>query len=240
MSLRHIFLHRGWVLAIGALLCDGITLAAQPLPAPILMSPALPVTGEAVVLVVEPTCFDVFAPPTVAGNTITLQVGPLIPAPCPVGHEYPLGPLAAGSYTVKEVDFSGDFLGQSVFQVNAPASQLNLLGGTFAVTASWLDAGGRPHSAGAVQMADSSGYCWFFDPGSIELSVKILDGGAINGHFWVFISSATTVGFTVTVSVGVGSCAQPGSPTPCPAKTYTATPGTNQNFFDLGTFASSS
>jgi hypothetical protein len=225
-----------WVL--GALVLGGGAVAAQT---PISISPALPTTGDTVVLVVAPTCLDLFEPPTIAGNTITLMVGPPIPAapqaPCPVSHVYPLGKLAAGSYTVRQVDFSGDFLAASVFQVSAPATQVDLLAGQFAVTAKWSPpGGGGPIAAAGVQVADASGYFWFFDPGSIELSVKILDGVAINGHFWVFIASSTNVGFQVTVTDVLGTCSLPGSPIACPAKTYSVPAGTNQNVIDLGTF----
>jgi hypothetical protein len=222
-----------------ALVLGGSALAAQPTP--ILISPVLPTTSDPVVLVVEPTCNDVFQPPTIVGKTITLQVGPLIPAgPCPVTFRYPLGTLAAGSYTVKEVDFFGALLSSSVFQVNAPTTQLNLLAGRFAVTANWFFGGGTPaiHTASAVQLADGSGYLWFVDPGSIELSVKIIDGSAINGHFWVFVASSTNLGFNLTVTDTVpAGCSQPGSPTPCTTRTYSSSPGSNQNFFDFGTFA---
>ena len=225
---------------LGALALGGGALAAQT---PIVISPALPTTADTAVLVVEPTCFDVFEAPVIAGNTVTLKVGPPIPAapaaPCPVSHEYPLGKLAAGSYTVRQVDFSGDFLASSVFQVSAPATQVDLLAGQFTVTATWSSpgGGGGQVAADGVQLADASGYFWFFDPGSVELSVKILDGVAINGHFWVFIASSTTVGFEVTVTEVLGDCSRPGSQTPCPARTYSAPAGTNQNFIDLGTFA---
>jgi hypothetical protein len=226
---------------LGALALGSGVLAAQQAGTAIVISPALPTTSDAVVMVVEPTCLDVFEPPKIAGNTITLTVGPPIPVPvglCPVPHEYPLGKLAAGSYTVRQVDFSGDFLASSVFQVSAPATEVDLLAGQFAVTAvRFAVPGGGPLSASAVQLADASGYFWFFDPGSIELSVKILDGTTINGHFWVFIASSTTEPSTVTVTQIVGDCALPGSQTPCPTRSYSTAAGTNQNFIDLGNFA---
>ena len=44
-----------------------------------------------------------------------------------------------------------------------------------------------------------SGLFYFFDPNNIEMLVKILDGCAINGHFWVFYAATTNVGFRVDV-----------------------------------------
>ncbi|HVR10556.1 MAG TPA: hypothetical protein VMW75_21100, partial [Thermoanaerobaculia bacterium] len=149
------------------------------------------------------------------------------------------GLLAAGSYTLREVDFDGNLLSTSVFQVGAPTTRVGLLAGRFAVSATWFLPGGTPvllHAA-AVQVADESGYFWFVNAGTIEVSVKILDGTAINGHYWVFIASSTTLPFNLTVADTFGGCSPaPGSPNPCPSKTYSSPQGTNQNFIDLGTF----
>ncbi len=220
--------------SLGALVCGCGVLAAQT---PILISPALPTTSDSVFLVVEPTFSDVYQAPTIAGNVITLQVGPLIPAPFPITQRFPLRTLAAGSYTVKEVDNSGNFLSASVFQVTLPATDLNLLAGRFVATTSWFLGGGTPalHQAPAVQVADESGYFWFFDAGTIEVSVKVLDGTAINGHYWVFIASSTNVPFNLTVTDTLdGHC---NAQSPCPAKTYSSSQGTNQNFIDLNAFS---
>jgi hypothetical protein len=223
---------------LAALLFGAGVLAAQT---PVLISPALPTTSNPVVLVVEPTCLDAFEAPTVAGTVITLKVGPPIPAgPCPVAHSYPLGQLGAGSYTVKQVDFSGSLLSTSVFEVIAPSTALNLLAGRFVASASWffthpLPVGTPPsQAADAVQVADQSGYFWFFDPGTIEVSIKVLDGTAINGHYWVFIASSTTVPYQLTVVDTLGGCL---GQTPCPTKIYSSTSGTNQNFIDLEAFS---
>jgi hypothetical protein len=47
---------------------------------------------------------------------------------------------------------------------------------------------------------DDSGSFWFFDPGNLELEVKILDGRAVNGHFWVFFGALSDVEYRVTVT----------------------------------------
>ena len=41
---------------------------------------------------------------------------------------------------------------------------------------------------------------WFFEPGSLDLFFKILDGRGINGHDWLFAGSLTDVGFTLHVT----------------------------------------
>jgi len=44
------------------------------------------------------------------------------------------------------------------------------------------------------------GLFWFFDGANPEILLKVLDGCAVNQHFWVFSSATTNVGFTVTVT----------------------------------------
>ena len=88
-------------------------------------------------------------------------------------------------------------------------------------------------------MSDGSGYFWFFEPTSTEVSLKILDGTAINGSYWVFVASSTTVPFDLTVTQVLPTCG-PTANVACALKVYTATAGTNQNFIDLNAFSSTS
>jgi spore coat protein A, manganese oxidase len=65
-------------------------------------------------------------------------------------------------------------------------------------------AGGWSGKAHAVPLAEkgvtNGGLFWFFSPTNPELLVKVLDGCAINGHYWVYASAATNVGLNVTVT----------------------------------------
>jgi spore coat protein A len=67
-----------------------------------------------------------------------------------------------------------------------------------------VQGGGRSGIAHAVSLADkgvtSGGLFWFFTAANPELLVKVLNGCAINGHYWVFLSAATNVGLDVTVT----------------------------------------
>ena len=54
-------------------------------------------------------------------------------------------------------------------------------------------------SAVSCTTADS-GLFWFFDPNNWEMMVKVLDGCALNGHYWVFAAATTTVEYTLTVT----------------------------------------
>ncbi len=44
------------------------------------------------------------------------------------------------------------------------------------------------------------GVFWFFDAANPEMLLKILDGCAINGHYWIFYAAGTNVGLTTTVT----------------------------------------
>lgn len=83
-----------------------------------------------------------------------------------------------------------------------------LHGGRFRVEVSWRDFEGHTGAGQVVPMtsasseaaADDSGLFWFFAPSNWEMLVKVLDGCALNGRFWVFASATTTVEYTLTVT----------------------------------------
>jgi hypothetical protein len=81
------------------------------------------------------------------------------------------------------------------------ATNLCLAPSRFSATVSWRDPStGALAASQAVQLSSAGGYFWFFDPDDVELSVKVLDGTAVNGHFWVFYASLTDVEFDLTVT----------------------------------------
>lgn len=77
--------------------------------------------------------------------------------------------------------------------------------GRFQVTATYhtSQAGGLSGDGHAVQLTPvgltHGGLFWFFSPDNPEVLVKVLNGCAVNDHFWVYISAGTNVGFDVTV-----------------------------------------
>ena len=86
----------------------------------------------------------------------------------------------------------------------APAADVvGLRSGRFAVRACWRDQhNGRQGVAEAAPLPglEDAGAFWFFGPDNVELVVKILDGGAINGHFWFFYGALTDVEYWITVT----------------------------------------
>jgi hypothetical protein len=78
---------------------------------------------------------------------------------------------------------------------------LCLNGGRFRVEVEWAVASQGASGRGrAVAVTGDTGYFWFFDEANVELMLKVLDGRAVNGKFWVFFGALSNVAYTVTVT----------------------------------------
>jgi CSLREA domain-containing protein len=78
-------------------------------------------------------------------------------------------------------------------------SVLCLQDGRFRVTASWASPDGSGGPATAAPLTDDTGNFWFFSPQNLELTVKVLDGCALNDRWWVFSSGLTDRGVNLEV-----------------------------------------
>lgn len=78
-------------------------------------------------------------------------------------------------------------------------TDLCLNNGRFRVSLAWK-AQGTQGAGQAVSLTSDTGYFWFFSPANIEVAIKVLDGRALNGHFWVFYGALTNVEYTITVT----------------------------------------
>jgi len=74
------------------------------------------------------------------------------------------------------------------------------LGGRFQATVTWEAPDGRHGTGTPVAVASNTTGYSFFSPDNVDLTVKVLDGTAINGKYWVFYGSLTNVQFTLTVT----------------------------------------
>ncbi|MCB1035087.1 MAG: S8 family serine peptidase, partial [Acidobacteria bacterium] len=77
---------------------------------------------------------------------------------------------------------------------------LCLGGGRFSLEIRWQDFGGNDGAGRAVGLTADTGYFSFFNPANVEVVVKLLDGRAANGHWWVFYASTSNVRFDLTVT----------------------------------------
>lgn len=134
-----------------------------------------------------------------------------VPTATPFEVRVTLGRLPVGSYTVQVFT-----LEQAIAEPPATAVPADRL--DFSVTSTarpFVDVGNRRFRAQSTWQepegprgtahatpgsSDDSGIFWFFDPTNWELMVKVLDGCAINDHYWVLGSASTHVGFDLTVT----------------------------------------
>ncbi|MEO8190754.1 MAG: hypothetical protein ABI682_10480 [Acidobacteriota bacterium] len=73
------------------------------------------------------------------------------------------------------------------------------LGERFRVSLNWQ----APTSSGigmGIPLTTDAGAFWFFSANNIEIVVKVVDGRAFNGKFWVFYGSLTNVAFTLSIT----------------------------------------
>jgi ELWxxDGT repeat protein len=82
----------------------------------------------------------------------------------------------------------------------AGAARLCLQQDRFAVTVAWRDFAGHQGGGTTVPITSDTGAFWFFSPANVELVVKVLDGRAVNGKFWVFFGALSSVEYTLTVT----------------------------------------
>jgi hypothetical protein len=229
-----------WILPL--LACPAAS-AAVP-PATIEVLPRFATTRDALVLVVRGNpelCWPVgvtWAAPRREGQRLILAAttppGPQPPFCNTIlePREFVLAPLPLGFYSA-EFRLDDQLRGAEAFEVKSPTDFLELQTRRFSLTTEWTDrATGQLQSAQAVQLTDESGYFWFFSPGNVELTVKVLDGRALNGAYWVFVASLTDVAYTLRVTDTTIVCILPG----CNEKTYSGPAGRNQNFIDVEAF----
>jgi hypothetical protein len=213
--------------------------ASQVRSAALAVTPLLPSTADPLSLTaeVDPGCPVTFGPPVVAPGRVTMpadldELGDCSHPASPRIAQLQAGPLAPGAY-VLELDVNGQSVATQGITVTAPATTLPLFGGRFAATLTWLASPSFGGAGVAVPLTDQSGYFWFFDDSDLEVTLKILDGRPVNGHFWLFAASMTNLPFTLKVQdLGSPRCGAGG--VGCPVRTYMARQGMNENFIDLG------
>lgn len=79
-------------------------------------------------------------------------------------------------------------------------TRLELLGGRFLAEVVWKDFQKRTGHGVAVPHRRNSGHFWFFHENDIDLTLKIVDGRSMNGHFWVFCGAVSNVAYTLKIT----------------------------------------
>ena len=209
----------------------------------VLFAPAEPTDSQTVFATIlvhgAGECAPWLYPPVVdsAKKTITLfGFAPDPPGACPRTSQEALGQLRPGEWTV-EVIVDEQVLATGTLTV--VASPPLVIFGTFGyfethyrVEVEWVDpfTGATRHAPG-LALSDRAAQFWFFDARNPEVTLKILDGTAINGHRWLFASSMTSVAFTLRATACVD-----GDPPYCASKEYHSPAGANLDVVDLEAF----
>jgi len=85
----------------------------------------------------------------------------------------------------------------------ATGASLLLNNSRFNVETTWQTGSGASGTGQPVPLTSDTGYFWFFAPSNAEMVVKVLDGCAVNGHFWVFAGGLTNVQTSLLVTDSV-------------------------------------
>jgi len=69
----------------------------------------------------------------------------------------------------------------------------------FQVEATWTLPDGSHGEAHGVKLTADTAYQWFFAPSNVETVIKVIDGCALNQHYWVFSGGLTNVAVELRV-----------------------------------------
>ena len=143
------------------------------------------------------------------------------------------GSINTGSYTLLATDLTAIQPTPSPVVTTTPvpsgcatlSTQL-CLDSHYSVSVHWDTTDGRSGDGTPVPLTANTGYFWFFDPTNVELTVKVLDGHAINGHEWVFYGALSNVHYIITVTDTVSGA----------VRTYENPQGTQASISDTSAF----
>jgi hypothetical protein len=150
----------------------------------------------------------------------------------PSGAAYSAGQIGTVGF-VGQLDFGTGNLTPIVNGMNNPRGMAfvdqkpaGFQGGRFTASVTWTTTDGRTGAGTPTPVADNTTGYWFFTPDNVDLTVKVLDGTSINGHFWVFGGSLSNVQMVLIVTD-----TQTGA-----TRTYTNPQGQLASFADTSAF----
>jgi len=93
-----------------------------------------------------------------------------------------------------------EILGAAGESCSSAPERLCLLQHRFAAEVQWTNYQGLSGAGAAHPLTSDSGLFWFFAPDNLELLVKMVDGCAFNGHYWVYAAATTDVEYHLRVT----------------------------------------
>ena len=70
----------------------------------------------------------------------------------------------------------------------------------FALSLRYSTADGQANLGTGTLLSSTSAYFWFFSPTNLETLVKVVNGCALNDHYWVFVAGLTDVNAELTIT----------------------------------------
>lgn len=233
------------------LLLAGLDLPAEaqaPTIEGVLVEPANPTVHDVVELVVvgrqSPECPFVVGQPSFDPVTGLYRIQTSDP-PCdtpatePFEKRLTLGKLAAGFYQIEIQRGASALPWREQLRVSEARTFVSLHADRFRAFVEWRNPRDGSRGTGSItKLTDESAAFWFFSPSNVEITLKVLDGRPLNGHWWVFLASMTDLETKVTVLENVDNCLLlPVFPPACPTRTYQQAAGSNRNFIDVRAFS---
>jgi len=105
--------------------------------------------------------------------------------------------LTAADFEVVKLGWNGP---AAQAPCTAGDAQLCLQGSRFTVSTEYVLPGGASGPGHIIPLTANTGAFWFFASANLEMLLKVLDGCAVDGHFWVFAAGLTNVQVVITVT----------------------------------------
>jgi hypothetical protein len=106
------------------------------------------------------------------------------------------GSLTAADFEVVQLGWKGP---AAQAPCAAADTQLCLAGSRFAVTTQYILPDGTSGPGHIIPLTADTGAFWFFSGANLEMLLKVLDGCALDNHFWVFAAGLTNAQVVTTV-----------------------------------------
>jgi len=106
------------------------------------------------------------------------------------------GSLTAGDFEVVQLGFKGP---AAQAPCAAADTRMCLAGSRFAVSAQYVLPDGTSGPGHVIPLTAGTGAFWFFAGANLEMLLKVLDGCAVDNHFWVFAAGLTNAQVVTTV-----------------------------------------
>jgi hypothetical protein len=116
-------------------------------------------------------------------------------------YENPRGTLASVGDTSAFPAWSGGWTMSAPGVDAASAGRESALLVPFRIRIDWrVPSQGLSGVGHGVLLTSDTAYFWFFSPNNVEVVIKVVDGRAVNGHYWVFYGALSDVEYTITVT----------------------------------------